>query len=300
MGRRVVIVMLYVLYGLVLTAVLLVLLFPKERFLDWIADRLEQALPGFVCRVEEVRYVHPFALRLSGMVLDNEPDRLSIPIDTMLVRFKPRWPLEPLAVSATLYGGVAEADIAADFPENQFELNRLSVSSVRLNDIDFLHTRLDRRFAGELSLLGEMVVSPSHFKNMQFNGSLTIDNFATKLRRPILQVIDINFNQILADVTLDGGIINVSAGHYRGELISGNFSGWIAIENPWSDSRFEIDGGVIPHAELLERSPYITEAAAELYRKYREEAIPCQIEGTLENPQFRFGRKDESAVQRAQ
>ena len=292
--------MLYVLYGLVLTAVLLVLLFPRERFVDWIGDRLEQKLPGFVCRVEEVGYVHPFGLRLTGVVLENEQDLLTIPLETVLVRFKPDWPLKPLSFSASLFGGVVESDIAADFSENQFEFTRLSVNSLRLNDIDFLHTRLNRQLAGELSLLGEMAVNPSHLNKMQFRGSLTIDNFTTRLRRPILQVRDIKFSQILTDVTLDGGIINVSEGQYRGEMISGNFSGWIALEDPWSDSRFEIDGGVIPQAALLERNPYVTDAAAELYRKYRAEAIPCQIEGTLENPQFRFGRKDESAGQRVQ
>ena len=99
MGRRVFIVILYVFYGIALTSVLLVLLFPEERFLDWIADRLEQQLPGFVCQVEEVEYTHPFALRLGKIVLDNKQDRLTIPIETALVRFKPGWPLEPLSFS---------------------------------------------------------------------------------------------------------------------------------------------------------------------------------------------------------
>ena len=63
MLRGILLFLLYCFYGLVLIVILLVILFPGDRFLLWVADRVEQELPGFEGRIEEMRYVHPFKLQ---------------------------------------------------------------------------------------------------------------------------------------------------------------------------------------------------------------------------------------------
>ena len=83
----------------------------------------------------------------------------------------------------------------------------------------------------------------------------------------------------------------MTTGHYEGKLIQGNFSGRIRLQNPWQASKLDIAGGIIPEEPLLEGDPQMKDILARLYKEYRQEAIPCFIDGTIEEPQFRFGTK---------
>ena len=103
---------------------------------------------------------------------------------------------------------------------------------------------------------------------------------------------ELDFAQVVAVLNLDHTLIELTEGRYAGELIDGNFAGSVMVQEPWQESRIDIEGGVIPQDLLLERDPLAAEAAARLYREYREEAIPCQIDGTVQEPRFKFGRKN--------
>ena len=51
MMRRFIIVLLYCLFILVASAVCLVLLFPRQQFLGWSAQIIEQKIPGIECTI---------------------------------------------------------------------------------------------------------------------------------------------------------------------------------------------------------------------------------------------------------
>ena len=291
MLKRLFIIFLYCCYGLVLVGVLLFFFFPRDRFLIWVAERVEQKLPGFECRIEQIRYVHPFKLGLYQIFLDNPAERISIPIDTLLASFEMKWPVEEFQVSAVLYGGAVESVVTVNGKANRFELTNLSVTSVQLQGIDFVQKRLDRQIRGTYSMSGDLKIDGSNQPEVVFDGIIEIDQFFTKLRRPVLGFSEIDFTNITADVHLDRNTFDISAGRYKGELISGEFSGVIMLQNPWQQSTLDMKGGVIPEARLLESDPQLTEAIARLYREYRQEAIPCRIEGTVQEPEFRFGSK---------
>lgn len=292
MLRGIFLFLLYCFYGLVLIVALLFIFFPRDRFLLWAAGRVEQELPGFECRIEEVRYEHPFKLRFNQMILENQSERISLPIDTLLAGFEKKWPIENLHVSAVLYGGVLESDLMVTSEKNRITLSNLSATSIRLQDAEFLQKRLDRQITGNLSITGKMVILGGTDRGIEFAGKIKIDQFNTKLRRPVLGFSELDFAQVVAVLNLDHTLIELTEGRYAGELIDGNFAGSVMVQEPWQESRIDIEGGVIPQDLLLERDPLAAEAAARLYREYREEAIPCQIDGTVQEPRFKFGRKN--------
>lgn len=300
MARRIVLLLVYGCYALLLTGILLVVLFPRDQVPGWLAHRVEQQLPGFACRIDDVRYLHPFAIRIDQIILDNSTAQIKVPIDALSIRFKPGWPLAVEAVSASLFKGSLNSDISIDWPGRRIEMRNLSISSIHLNDIDFLHRRLDRQIGGKLDLSGELVVNLDRYDTMRFTGAVEIGNFATKLRRPVLEQRDISFNRIGADLRQQGEIIEILGGRFDGDLIGGTFSGWTEIRKPWQDSLIEIESRLILKPALLENDERAAEIAAGLYSIYQEAPIPGRAIGTLKEPQFSFGREIESRVQRVQ
>jgi type II secretion system protein N len=300
MARRLVLLLVYGCYAFLLTGILLAVLFPRDRLAVWAERRVERRLPGFACRVGNVRYVHPFSLRFDQVALDNRAARVTIPMETLSVRFEAGWPIVAQAVSASLFGGSLESDISVDQSGRRIEMDNLSLSSVRLDDIDFLQKRLDRQIHGRLDLRGKMVVDFDRFDTMQFAGVVEIDSFATKLRRPVLGMRDISFNRVGADLRQQIESIELSAGNFDGELIGGTFMGRVEIEQPWQNSQIEIESGLVLKPALVENDESVSEIAAGLYRMYEEEVIPCRVAGTLKEPQFSFSREFESRLERVQ
>lgn len=291
MLKRLCLVLLYGCYGLLLTVVLLVVFFPRDSFLVWLAERVERELPGFKSRIEKVRYIHPFKLGLYQVVIENPMKRITIPIDRLTIGFSKKWPMENFQVSAELYGGRATADVIREDRENLIVLKNLSISSMRLQDVDFLHKMLDRKIQGIYSMSGDMNISARSQVEIEFEGAIEIDDLFIKLRRPVLGVSEIDLTGLSADVQLSHEKAEISGGRFGGELLSGTFSGMIFLQNPWQQSTLDIDGGLLPDDRLLGRDPKLMEDVASLYREYKQEEIPCLIEGTVQEPRFRFGRK---------
>lgn len=289
MLRRLFLFVLYSFYGLVLLGVFLVVFFPKGRFLLWVADRVETALPGYECRIDDVRYVYPFDIRFHQVVLQNREEQFNIPLDSLQVGFKKKWPVDKFDFSAAFWGGTVESDVSLDQQARKVTFSRLSASSLHLDEIDFLQKRIDRQIRGELNVSGTLTVYVGRQSETEFSGTVEIENFYTKLRRPVLENSEIEFQRIETRVDLRQVQVNLSEGQFSGSLLSGLFAGNVVLQKPWQQSRIDIVGGVIPQDRLLQSDPQVAEAAAQLYRKYRKKEIPCVVNGSLEEPQFRFG-----------
>jgi len=291
MIRRTLLILLYFFYGIILIGVLLVMLFPKDSFRTWLAERMERELPGFQLRIEEVRYVHPLKIMLEGLVLENPIERLNLSIDSLVAGIERQWPIRNMQVSAELYGGEMKADVNLNRRENFVGFSNLSISSIRLEDVDVLQKKLDRQIRGIGSMSGYAKISGTKGLGVSFDGIVEIEQFFTRLRRPVLTLSEIDLASATSGVRLSPGTISLMDGRFEGELLSGEFSGTITLQEPLQQSRLDIAGGMIPDSRMLEGDPALTENIASLYREYRQETIPCRVEGTIQEPQFRFGRK---------
>lgn len=296
MLKRFFISMLYVAYAVALVAVLLVVFFPKDRFVVWVAEHVERKLPGFECRVEDVRYMHPFKIRLDQVRLVNNAKQIDIPIDSLMIHFEMRWPIEHFDVSADLYGGSVASSVITDWKFKTFQLDDFEVRAINLKSVDSLQRSLDRQIKGMLSLSGQIVLKGKNYSDTQFKGVVEIDDFHTKLRRPVLGSTEFDFNKVETGADVNRQRIYLSNGKFSGESLNGNFSGTVNLMKPWQQSRLDIQGGVMPLARLLKSDPKVARAAALLYRQYQEDFIPCLVDGTIKFPQFKFGTNAEPIV----
>ncbi len=291
MLRRLFIVLFYCLFGILVITVCLVLLFPKDRFLDWAAAFIERKNPGFTCSIGDIRYVHPYKLRFYEVTLSNELRQFELPVDTLLVSIEPRYPVDQIAVVGVLFGGDVEFDISLK-KEDQIEFENLQISRIRVAEITTLERTLDRPVQGEFSFSGRALTARHNPGKVRFTGQAQIENFHSELRKPILNEKEVAFDSVTAEITFSRNVLDVSGGKATGPLLSGDFSGQIRKWSPLRQSRLEISGGLLVQPQLLSKHQDLIEPLEQLYQKYGRNWIPYRIEGTIQEPQFQFSPAD--------
>jgi type II secretion system protein N len=295
MLKRLFIFLLYCLFALVLTGALLVFLFPRERVSAWAAHLVEQHLDGMACSIEDIRYVHPLKLRLYQVRLEPVRSAYQVPVDTLLLTFDLAWPVRQVGVSAVIYGGTLETKVSFNQSYDRFNLENINISEILLPELDFLQQSIDRPLQGRLRFKGRAVIERNTLDRFRLSGNLSIADFSTELRRPILSIGQVDLDRVSASLTIGDGVVDLSDGQFTGTLIAGDFTGRILLDSPWSQSRLDLAGGLSPQASLLNQDPQVRAAAAELFKRYRTETIPWLVEGTLQLPEFRFGSLDNAA-----
>ena len=289
MLKRLFIFLLYCLFALVLSGVLLVVLFPRERLSSWAARLVEQQLHGITCSIEDIRYVHPLKLRLYQVRLGHVESGYQVPVDTLLMTFDLAWPVRQVGVSAVIYGGTLETEVGFDQSFERFDLENLNISEMQLQELDLLQQSIDRPLQGWLGFKGRAMIDRNNIERSRLSGNLNIADFTTELRRPILSIAGLELDRVSAAITYGDGVFDLIDGQFSGALLTGNFSGRILLDRPWPRSSLDLAGGLVPQAALLDKDPQVRAAAAELFKRYRTETIPWLVEGTLELPEFRFG-----------
>ncbi|MGA7278349.1 MAG: type II secretion system protein GspN [Desulfocapsaceae bacterium] len=294
MLKRLFIFLLYCLFALVLSGVLLVFLFPRERVSSWAARLVEQHLDGMACSIEDIRYVHPLKLRLYQVRLSHVKSAYQVPIDTLLMTFDLAWPVRQVGVSAVIYGGTLETKVSFNQSFERFDLENLNISEILLDELKPLQQSIDRPLQGRLGFKGRAVIDRNSLEGFRLSGNLSIAYFSTELRRPILSISSVDLDRVTGSLTVGDGVVDLSDGQFTGELIAGDFSGRILLDRPWPRSSLDLAGGLVPQAPLLNQDPQVRAAASELFKRYRTETIPWLVEGTLQLPEFRFGGLDDS------
>ncbi len=288
MLRRLSIFLIYCLFFLVILAVCLVLLFPRDKFLSWASELVERKLPGIECTVGGIRYVHPFKIRLYEILIKAEKHRVELPVETLLVSFKPHYPVERIGVVGVLSGG--NLSFAVNFGKNErIEFEEFELSEMHLADFTMLERNIERPIQGMLSFSGRGSTKIENPVDLRFSGSVKIEQFSIPLRRPVLNENEVKFDSLTADVTMYGNILDLSVGRARGALLAGDFFGHIQGTDPWRQSRLAITGSLMVEEELLNKHPGLRYQLDGYYNRYNRNSIPYRVEGTIAEPQFQFG-----------
>lgn len=291
MLSRLFILLLYCLFSLIFVSVSLVFLFPRDKLLSYTEQLIERQLPGVDFQIEAIRYVHPLKVRLYGVVIHFKRYRIELPVDTLLLLFEPRYPVERIGVVGVLLGGDLKADVVVA-KNGKVNFNNLEFSEMHLADLDKLEQMINRPVEGYLSFDGRAFVDRSLPAAAQVNGALEIANFRTELRRPIFGENDLSFDTMHADISQAGNRLELSAGRAAGPLFSGTFYGEIQRDRPWERSSLDLTGALSPQPGLLEKRPGLADQLGEIYRQYRRQSIPFTVDGTINEPRFRFTELD--------
>jgi len=290
MIRKLFLFVLYALFALSVTALFIVVLFPRERISDWAAAAIESRLTGFDCSVGDIRYVHPLKIRLYTISLVNDFQKIDIPIDTLLLSFQPTWPVEQVAVSGVAFGGSFEGDVQLDDAggRNMVAIENLKVSRVRLGEIAMITEGVGRPLDGMLSFSGRASLKPGRLDTLRLAGDLRVRNFTAPLRRPVFAQTRIELDDITARVSLSSSILQLTEGRASGRLVHGDFAGTVRTAALWRNRELDITGNAVVQPALLEAVPELAEPFEIYVRRFNTRAIPYTLSGTLSDPQIDF------------
>lgn len=280
--------LLSLLLALSFAAVLLVFVFPRERIAGWAAAKLASRLPGYECSMADVRYVHPLKLRLYRIACTNEFQGITIPVDTLLLSLPASFPVETVGVSGVVFGGDISADLRLDNlrERDKIDIEQLQVSQLQLEEIDAIRDGIERPVRGRFSFTGRASLNPDKLDTLRLSGKVRITDFGTVLRRPILSLDELSFDQVTADASLSSGVLQLSGGRAAGRMVNAVFSGTVLTAALWRNRGLDFSGSLTPQPDLLVNDPDLADALQRYYRLANTQEIPYRIGGTLREPQI--------------
>ncbi len=276
-------------YMVALIGVLLVVRFPKERFLVYVATQVERLLPAGRCAIADVSYTYPATLTFHRISITDGPLGAGLDIDTAEFRFAVRWPLRRAAVRFLLHGTEVTADVHIDHDQSLLDVSSLSVQNVDLERWGGLQQQLDRHFDGVAGFVGTYQAPLKRPVDGALNGTVHIDQLRLPLRRPILQQEELHFDTVTVVLRATDGAIELVDGTASGIDFQSRFVGTIRLAGSWWQSMVDLGIEFNPSPELLNTNLQLARAVALLHSTYGPGPIPATVSGTLVEPMFDFG-----------
>ncbi len=276
-------------YAIILTLILLVVRFPKETFIAYAIDTIEEKFPGFTITVDDVVYVYPLSLQINHLSLANQPESHDIAIDVMMLTFDRKSPGNRGRLQFGLYGGKVAIDVDLHRESDTIELPSIILSGIRLADVDPLKNRLGRSLEGTLDYSGRFAAKLDDLSTGVLRGSGKITGFQVDLKRPILQNDTVVFDSVAASAVLQKGILVLADGVATGPSYDGQFSGQLDFSGHWQEAAVTITGVLLPQEEYVMQNQQVARAVSLLYKKYGSREIPYSISGSFREPSFQFG-----------
>ena len=289
MWKKTALVLSLICYAVVLTLILLVVRFPKQTFISYAVDTIEDKLPGFTCGIGDVEYQYPLSLRFKRVSLANPAELLDINTETILISLDEKDFGNRGSLHFKLYGGIVETDVVLHRDSGIFEMESITLSGISLADIEPLQSRLGRRINGTLDYSGQFKAKRDELYAGVLSGNIQIIDLQVNLKRPILQNDTLAFDSVTASSVLQNGRFEISDGLATGSSYDGDFSGQISLAAQWQESAISISGELKPQEKYVKQNRQVARAVSLLYNKYGSRAIPYSISGSFRDPVFQFG-----------
>jgi type II secretion system protein N len=290
MRKTVLLVIFFVFYAVLVTAVLLAVRFPKDLFLTGAVMRLEQAFPGSTWSISDVSMRYPAAVVFGGVQVDHEVTGRPVPIEEVVVEIDRQHPLSGFSTRFNVLGAEVAGELRYDQQQQLLHLPAVAVQGMDLARLPGLADRLERQFEGSVTFTGTYRKSLRQQDSGTLQGTVRIENLHFPLKRPILRENSLHFAALSAQIEASGALISLSQGQATGPSYSGSFSGQVRLNRPWEESEVEVFGEFQAQPEYLSRKSHLARSFALLGKTYGEGPIPCTIRGNLTGPIFAFGR----------
>ena len=284
----------YVLYGLVLIALLLYLRFPSDAVKDYIQAEGERANPPFTLSVDHIGPLIPFGLKFvkTRVSLRDSPNTLILKADGLSLRpsllsllgGKPDYSFRCAAYKGDTSGSIRlqeegkKASVDAE----------IELTNVDLGEYTYLQELIGRTVKGTLS--GTIKYNGQYRPMLDGSGeaNLSLSEGMVELAEPFLTLKSIDFDEMEIDMVLNKRKINVGHLEFKGKQLQGKLSGTISLGKVLSESALSLSGTIEPFAALFESAEGAQETVAFLRGRLNQGTFTFTIEGTLGQPKIKF------------
>jgi type II secretion system protein N len=284
----------YVLYGILLTLVLLYVRFPSEMLRDYILEMSDQMQPEVHLSIDTVSPSFPFTLQIhdARIALKENVQKILFQADDVFIRprFASLWregyafDFQCLAYKGELTGNIRFEEALMG---NPFDM-ALEINGIQLDDTLNLKETLG------FPITGVFNGTITYAAKGRFPGASTGDadiqalDCRLGLTQPILGLNALEFNEITAKLALDRQILQVKDIQLKGREMNGSLSGKVIMRRDIMVSRLDLRGTFEPFADLVKETGGSQDIFKLLGQQSRQGEYSFTIRGSFLKPRFRL------------
>lgn len=287
----------YLLYAVLLTSVLLVVRFPKEKVLAYAEKKIEASVPGSKVNLSRLSYDFPLGVHLGRLqVADLERDEDILLLEDITVTPKLKGLGFAYQVTGEMLGGDFATELSLSFASKRYSLDALELKGLDLSRSAYLAGMLRRDLQGILEFTGSyssvLAGSGEDGAGATCDGVVGIASGGFALRQPVLTLKTMDFESLDVAIDMQGGVVTLTEGVLEGGEIKANFGGVLNVADTLQSWKLNLEGGMVPSREYLQGNPQLVRLVERMQRQYKNNELPYTINGTVANPRFRFGGKN--------
>jgi type II secretion system protein N len=283
---------LYLAYAVMLTAVLLYVRFPAEKFKFFCEKHFEQLWAGSSCNIDRIAYQFPFSVSFQNIKLQKAvaDEQVAVVVDRLTVTPKLRKFWRVFKLNGALYSGQFTAELDLDRSTDSFQLNDIQLQDLKAAELVDNLGLLDRGASGAVDFRGDYQAKTENLADATGQGMLGVGSGSMDLLQPVLSLTTIEFETIAVNVTLDNGNLLLAEGEIVGKEINADFTGELRTVSPFFNSSIRLSGHIEPADGFLRSHPKEDRAVKVLLGRYKMTVLPFKVGGTVKRPLFRFSK----------
>ncbi len=292
----------YLLYALIVAAVLLWLLFPAESVQTWLELQLDNYPPGSSWKIGSVGLAPPGELVLTDIRMESAQskdvvltlDRLAFaPVVKSLFEKN-----KAIKFSMHLLKGVIHGRILIDSGLQQFSC-RGSLEGLQPARLNFVRQSLGRAIDGTLAGTFSGKGERDRVLQTQLQGNLKLTGGTLQFRAPVLGLNALPYTKIETDFKRRKGQWLFEQGTLQSPMIAGTFNGSVQNGQTLASSRLQFTGSLTPRSEMF--AGLKNTLPAEVIRTHlKDGGLPFTVNGTASAPGIRFSPELSRALNRLQ
>lgn len=282
--------LLYMLYGIALTTVLLYIRFPTDKFKSFCEQRVEKSLNVTNCSIKRIHYSFPVSVVFEKvrMTKTGEEQQAVFMIDHF--RFRPGikfW--QTFKMFGDLYSGTFRATLRLDRDKKSYKFTDIVATRLNLNTMLKDQGVVDRKVTGNIGGSGRYDANWSSPIAGEGQGRIELTKGEVEFLQPILSLPTLHFDRINLDLSV-GEQIEIKQGKLKGANLNADFEGSVNVMDSLLSTRVRFSGLLEPKREFLQSHPIEAKMVKQYAKRYKKSALPFKLRGTVANPTFRFSR----------
>jgi type II secretion system protein N len=277
-------------YGIILTLVLLYIRFPSASFKSYCERRIEGVLVNTTCSIEKIGYSFPFSVNVDQLKLQKNVGEQQSNVVINQIGIRPAikfW--NTFKISGQLYSGTLRSTLRLSGGDASYKLTDLVLNELDLAEILKDQGIVNRKIKGRINSSGTYGAEWKAPTKGSGKVRVAISKGSFELLQPVLSLSAVEFDQIIFDLSVNEQL-ELQQGSLKGTDINSTFEGSVNVMDSFQDSRVILSGLLEPKREFLQTHPLEAKMVKQYAKRFRKNALPFKMGGTLSNPTFRFSR----------
>ncbi len=275
----------YSLYCLCITILFLVILFPEQSIKNYLKARIAASKPGLVFSVERIRPALPLCLKMSDLSLSYSGNPL-VHAQRVLVRpqllsvFNAK---KKFNIDTQIASGEIKAAVTLQFASDIADIDTvLSFQGIDIEKLDFLSLLHENHLTGKAE--GKLSYNGPLYGGGKGEGRIDFSKAGIRFAQKRFGIAKLDFDNISIEFSINRNMVTLKKVEAKGNMLELKATGTINLNLPFSKSRVDISGTLVPRPSLLKKIGGI------FPRRYLEKGgLPFRITGSFEMPHYSVG-----------